>query len=146
MDWFAFGLPREGGPAQARALDVMAEDVPTCGPHERLAAIGPRVRAQGWDTCVVVDQERVVLGLLGPPALEGDPRAEAAQVMECAPSTYRPYAAPGSILQQLARRRAGSALVTTSDGKLLGLLRRADLERAVRAARSPAERRGLHEE
>ncbi len=57
-----------------------------------------------------------------------------------------PAAAPGRILEQLNRRHADTALVTISDGQLLGLLRRADLERTLRGAKTPAERRSLHEE
>ncbi len=139
-DWFAFGLPREGGPVGAQAGDLLRADAPTCSPSARLASVVARVHAAGWDVCVVVDGRRVVLGLLTEASLQGDPRAEAAQVMERAPSTYRPYARLDRILKQMNERHFDSAPVTDSDGVLLGLLQRAAIERAVQAAQAPASR------
>ena len=65
LDWMAAGLPTEGANAQRpRAADVARKEVPTCGVKERLGEVTNRVREQGWDATVVVNEERVVLGLL----------------------------------------------------------------------------------
>src|SRR5260370_26523396 len=64
-DWFAAGLPREGKEAHTpRVADVARRDAPTCRIDERVGAVRDRVRAGGWDVCVVVDEHRVVLGLV----------------------------------------------------------------------------------
>ena len=64
-DWFASGLPREGRLASAPTIGEAARrDVPTCAPAEKVGAVRERVQRAGWDRCVVVNMERVVLGPL----------------------------------------------------------------------------------
>lgn len=89
MDWFASGLPREGKlAARVRVGDIARRDAPTCEPGERVVDVTRRVRAAGWDLCVVVDAERVVLGVLHAEALGVDALAE--QAMREGPRTLRP--------------------------------------------------------
>src|SRR6266540_3336835 len=65
LDWLAAGLATEGSNAlRPRAGDVARREVPTCGLDQRLGEVAQRVGAAGWDACVVVNHERVVLGLL----------------------------------------------------------------------------------
>ena len=47
-----------------RAADVARKDVPTCSVEERLGDVAERVKGVGWDVCVVVNEERIVFGLL----------------------------------------------------------------------------------
>ena len=69
-DWFAIGLPREGRLASVPTIgEVARRDVPTCAPAEKVGAVRERVQKAGWDRCVVVNKERVVLGLLRERAL-----------------------------------------------------------------------------
>src|SRR5712692_2305252 len=64
-DWFAAGLPREGRDAHTpRVADVAARDVPTCRIDESIGVIRDRIRDGRSDVCVVVDDQRVVLGLV----------------------------------------------------------------------------------
>jgi len=73
LDWLAAGLATEGSNArQPRAGDVARGDVPTRGLDERLGEVAGRVRAAEWDACVVVNNQRVVLGLLRAEELEAD--------------------------------------------------------------------------
>src|SRR5712691_8179166 len=82
MDWFASGLPREGRTAShPRAGDVARRDVPTCRLRERVEDVARGAREAGWDLCVVVDDDRVVLELLEAVVLGGDPAAVAENVM-----------------------------------------------------------------
>jgi hypothetical protein len=72
-DWGSYGLPREGTSVPARtAGEVARRDVPTCALDERLADVLERVRSAGWDTCIVVNEQRVVLGRLGRKAIASD--------------------------------------------------------------------------
>ena len=94
MDWLAAGLPTEGTTARLpRAGDVARKDVPTCAVDERLGEVRERVRAAGWDACVVVNEERIVFGLLRSRELEGDADARMERVMRPGPSTFRPHVA-----------------------------------------------------
>ena len=69
-DWFASGLSREGRLASVPTIGEAARrDVPTCASAEKVGAVRERVQKAGWDRCVVVNKERVVLGLLPERAL-----------------------------------------------------------------------------
>jgi Mg/Co/Ni transporter MgtE len=91
MDWFAAGLPREGRDANVpRIVDVAKRDVPTCRLEERIGDLRDRVGSDGRMPVVVVDADHVVLGVVGPDGLTGDPAAEVEEVMDLAPATFRP--------------------------------------------------------
>jgi predicted transcriptional regulator len=132
LDWLAAGEPVEGTSAgHPRAGDVARRDVPTCGLDERLGEVQARVRAAGWDACVVVNQERVVLGLLRAKELDGDPASRIEAAMRPGPSTFRPHVPIAEMAHHLVDHDVDNAPITTSDGRLVGLLRRADALRAA---------------
>jgi CBS domain-containing protein len=135
LDWLAAGGPIEGtGAAQPRAAGVARADVPTCGLDERLGAVRERVKAAGWDACVVVNSERVVLGLLRAEELDGDPGSRIEQAMRPGPSTFRPHVPIAELAHFLVDHDVPNAPITTSDGRLVGLLRRDDALHAAHQA------------
>jgi CBS domain-containing protein len=128
-DWGSYGLPREGTNVPSRtAGEVAHRDVPTCTLDERLADVRERVRADGWDTCVVVNEQRVVLGRLGRKAVAAEDESSIEQTMSPGPSTVRPSIGVDALLERIRARNLTSFLVTTPDGRLVGLVRRSDLE------------------
>ncbi len=128
-DWFASGLPKEGRLASVPTIgDAAWRDVPTCAPAEKVENARDRVRAAGWDACVVVNKERVVLGLLREKELSSDPETTVERVMRCGPTTFRPDVPVGKMAGRMRERGARTVLVTTSDGRLVGLLYRDDAE------------------
>jgi predicted transcriptional regulator len=128
QDWRGAGLPTEGTNTQRpRLVDVVRRDVPTCSLDERLGDVRDRVLAAGWDACVVVSQQRVVLGLLRAKELHADPDLPVERVMRPGPSTYRPYVTVEEMRQIMTERNMESSPVTTSNGKLVGLVRRPDV-------------------
>jgi CBS domain-containing protein len=128
LDWMGAGLPTEGTNAQLpRLVDVVRRDVPVCLLSERLGDVRDRVAAAGWDACVVVSQDRVVLGLLRAEELHGDPDLPVDQVMRPGPSTYRPFVSVAEMQRIMTARGLESSPVTTSDGKLVGLVHRQDV-------------------
>jgi CBS domain-containing protein len=127
----AAGLPTEGTNAtKPRAGDVARRDVPTCHLHDRLGDVAERVRAAGWDACVVVNAERVVFGLLRAPELAKDPSLQIEQAMRPGPSTFRPYVEIEKLAKVMADHGRESVPITTSDGRLVGLVTRADASKA----------------
>jgi CBS-domain-containing membrane protein len=129
-DWFASGLPKEGRLASVTTIgDAARRDVPTCAPAEKVESARDRVRAAGWDTCVVVSKNRTVLGLLREKELSLGPGATVEQVMRSGATTFRPNMPVGKIAERMRERGAHTVLVTTSDGRLVGLLYRDDAER-----------------
>jgi Mg/Co/Ni transporter MgtE len=131
-DWMAAGLPMEGTNAELpRAADVARKDVVTCHLDERLGDVSARAAAAGWDAAVVVNEELVVLGLLRKKELAGEPGVLVERAMRPGPSTFRPYDAIAKMAEYMMEHKLESSPITTSDGRLLGLLRQED---AVRVA------------
>jgi CBS domain-containing protein len=132
LDWLAAGLPTEGSNAERpRAGQVARADVPTCALDERLGEVAERVRAAGWQACVVVNAERVVLGLLRAKELVADPSLRIEQAMRPGPSTFRPHASITELARFMIQHDVDSSPVTTSDGRLVGLLLRRDATRVA---------------
>jgi CBS domain-containing protein len=128
-DWFASGLPKEGRLASVPTIgDAARREVPTCAPEEKIGLVRERVRKMGWDRCVVVNKERVVLGLLREKELSSDPKVPVEEAMRNGPATFRPNEPVGKMAKRMQDREATAVLVTTSDGRLVGLLYREDAE------------------
>jgi CBS domain-containing protein len=128
QDWMGAGLPTEGTNAQRpRLADVVRRDVPTCSPGERLGEVRARASAAGWDACVVVSEDRVVLGLLRAGELQADPGLPVEQAIRPGPSTYRPFVSVAEMRRTMTDRNLESSPVTTSDGRLVGLVRKQDV-------------------
>ena len=131
-DWGSFGLPLEGTKGQ-RGGEFVRSDVPTCRLEERLQDVRRSVRAADWETCIVVNESAVVLGRLGRKALASDEDVAVEAAMTAGPSTVRPSITPAAIVERMQEQKLIGALVTRSDGMLVGLLRRADAENALEA-------------
>jgi CBS domain-containing protein len=128
LDWMGAGLPTEGSNAERpRLLDVARRDVPTCALGELVGDVRERVTAAGWNVCVVTNDDRIVLGLLRAAELESDPALPVERAMRPGPSTYRPDVSVEEIARIMAKRNLENFPVTTSDGKLVGLVRREDV-------------------
>jgi predicted transcriptional regulator len=132
LDWMAAGLPTEGtNAALPRAAEVARKDVPTARLEERLGDVRERVRAQGWGAAIVINDERVVFGLLRSKELDKDPELRMEQAMRPGPSTFRPYVAIKEMANYMTEHMLESSPITTSDGRLVGLLLKED---AIRLA------------
>ncbi len=132
VDWLAGGLPVEGKLAGVlRAGAAVRKDVPTCSLTERVGDALARVRSSDHNLCVVTNDAGVVLGRLSHRALRSDPQAVVEAVMESGPTTTRPDDPLESIVERLGNARVASILVTTPEGRLVGLLYRKDAEQAL---------------
>jgi Mg/Co/Ni transporter MgtE len=108
---------------------VARRDVPTCRLEESIGQVRERVRAAGWDACVVVNDQRVVLGLLRDGELQRGQDELIEQVMRPGPSTFRPHVLIEELAHRMVHHDVPTSPVTTSDGRLVGLLRREDAAR-----------------
>jgi CBS domain-containing protein len=129
LDWLANDLPVAGKLAETPTIGKLARrNVPTCQPMERLSDVRNRLHEAGWNICVVVNDARVVLGLVHEDAAGGeDPTVE--QRMELGPTTFRPYLTVEQIADYIQRKNSDTVVITTSDGRLVGALRKEDLHR-----------------
>jgi predicted transcriptional regulator len=129
VDWQASGLPTEGKRTGIpRVGERVRRDVSTCRLTDRLGEVAKHVRAAGWDGCVVVNEQRVVLGLLQGQALDGGSQQLVEEVMEPGPSTFRPDVTFEEMTAYMQQRQLDSVLITTADGKLVGILQRTAAE------------------
>ncbi len=132
VDWLAAGLPTEGTNAgRPRAGTVARKDVPTCSLDEKLSDVRDRVHKLGWDAVVVVNEERVVFGLLRSKELASDGEQRIEQAMRPAPSTFRPFVFADEMAHHMLDHSLESSPITTSDGKLVGLLFQKDVVAAA---------------
>jgi len=128
LDWMAAGLRTEGTNAKRpRAGDLAHKDTPTCKLEERLSDVRDRVRGLGWDAVVVVNDERIVFGLLRAKELALDGDQLIVQTMRPGPSTFRPYVLAEEMAHSMVEHKLESSPITTSDGRLVGLLMQKDV-------------------
>src|SRR2546425_1118136 len=121
-DWLAAGWEIEGTQARkTRLKQVLQRDVPTCSLREHLEDVKSR-RRPNQDLCVVVNDRNVVLGVIQGETWDANPQARVADVMQMGPRTLRPDIDPKDAQKILRKSDASSAIVTTSDGELLGLI------------------------
>jgi Mg/Co/Ni transporter MgtE len=86
-----------------------------------------RVRRLGWDAVAVVNEEGIVLGLLRSKELESESDQLIEQVMRPGPSTFRPFASITEMARFFDEHKVDCSPITTSDGRLVGLLRQKDV-------------------
>jgi len=131
-DWGAARLPLEGtNGSETRAGAHVRTDGPTCRPDDRLQVVCERLAQSGWDTCFVIDDQRVVLGRLGRRAIRGREDVSVEEAMTPGPSTIRPSARLRDVVERMRTQNLTNLPVTTSDGRLIGLLTRRDVEEAL---------------
>jgi rhodanese-related sulfurtransferase len=122
-DWLAAGWETEGTQAKkTRIRQMIHRDVPTCSLRERLEDVKSR-RRPNQDLCVVVNDRNIVLGVIQGEAWNANPQARVVDVMHPGPKTLRPDLEPKDAQRLLRNYEAPSAIVTTSDGELLGIIR-----------------------
>ena len=130
LDWMAAGLPTEGTNAKRpRAGSLAHTDVPTCRLDERLGDVRDRTKEQGWNAAVVINSERVVFGLLRAQELDLEADQQVSQAMRPGPSTFRPYVLADEMAAYMRDHELENVVITTSDGRLVGLLHKEDVSR-----------------
>jgi CBS domain-containing protein len=130
-DWLAHNLPVEGDHAGAPTAGRAArDDAVTCGLEEPIGEVRKRIERSPYGFGLVTAAGGVLLGRLRGTSLDCDPSLPAEDVMEPGPSTVRPDIAAPELAARLAERGLRWAIVTNPEGRLLGVARREDLERA----------------
>jgi len=136
VDWLAAGLPSEGRAAsKPAAADVARSGVPTCALDDTLGEIRARAGATGVEVCVVVNAANVVLGILREEQLKGPDSQRVDEAMVPGPSTFRPHVPIGEMAHYMAEHELPTTPITTSEGKLMGVLFREDAERVAHGDR-----------
>jgi len=122
-DWIAEGWETEraaDSPRQAR--DELDRDVQTCAPTDTVAEVTAMVESSGL--VVVVNTDRIVLGAIRSRHLQDAPEGSTAEeVMQPGPATVRPFEVLAPLLERMAKAHVTEMIVSTSEGRLLGVVR-----------------------
>jgi rhodanese-related sulfurtransferase len=122
-DWLAAGWETEGTEAKkVRIRQMIHKEVPTCSLRERLEDVKAR-RRPNQDMCIVVNDRNIVLGTIQGEVWDANPLSRVADVMQPGPQTIRPDLEPKDAQKILRHFDGPNAIVTTSDGELLGLIK-----------------------
>lgn len=128
MDWMINGLPLEGDAAGApRAIDAVSA-IPACQFDVTLSEA--RAAMESHTGCVVVNDSGIVVGLLRAPDADG--RQPVTEAMRPGPATFRPGVAADELAQHLREHDLDHALLTTAEGRLVGVATRPALESLAR--------------
>ena len=130
MDWLARGLPTEGENAdQPRVCALARDDVVTCSLDTPIDGMADKIAASPYGFALVVTADRTLLGRLRKSKLAGvDPQTPVEEVMSPGPSTVRADLSVDELRKRLDDRGLKTALVSTPEGKLIGVVTRASLD------------------
>lgn len=130
MEWIGAGLAWEGSEALQATLGALASpDVAVCALDGSVGDV--RATLEQNSVCVVVNDERIVLGVVAAEGLEADDDQPVVAVMQEGPSTYRPHVTATEMADRLAENCQPEVLVTTLDGRLVGMASAEDITKAA---------------
>jgi CBS domain-containing protein len=132
VDWLAHGLPVEGERAAPPTAGAVArDDVVRCDPSERTDDVRAAITRSPYPFALVTAPNGMLLGRVRASRLDGVPARPVGELMELDPSTNRPHRSARAIADRLAEKNLRWAIITTPEGRLLGVASREDLERAA---------------
>ena len=124
--WMGEGLPTEGTARASARAGAIARPVPTCGLD---ATVGDLHDQFGEDElCVVVDESQTVLGIVRRDILSLPAATRVLAAMQPGPPSVRPSITASELAESMEQDGRRYVLVTTSLGRLRGLIARADLD------------------
>lgn len=121
----------------------MHTDIPTCAIADRIDVARATLESTDWDICAVVNDERILLGILYGGAWDAPGDTVVEEVMSNGPPTTRPSTFIDEEVERLQKRRVPGIFVTSSDGALMGYLRTSNAAAAMESgncARTWADR------
>lgn len=130
VDWMAHGLPIEGSEAgRTTALTLTREDVAVCALDDPVDEVARLIDASAYGFALALSPGRIVLGRVRRSRLAGA-GASVEALLEPGPSTIRPHTPIEDLAARVARSEVQTLIVTDPDGKLLGVVRRSDIDEA----------------
>jgi CBS domain-containing protein len=138
VDWLAHGLPVEGERPEAPiAGRVMRDDAVLCRPTDRISGVCESVEPSPYPFALVTSEDRTLLGRVPASALAPASDRPVWDVAEPGPKTFRPHESAEKVAGVLADKDLRWAILTTPEGRFLGVASREDLERTATRGRDP---------
>jgi hypothetical protein len=106
----------------------MRDDVVRCSPTDRAAAVRASIERSPYPFGLVTSPGGVVLGRVRASRLDPGSEQPVWDAAEPGPKTFRPHHSVGNVASVLADKDLRWAIVTTPEGRLLGVASRRDLE------------------
>ena len=130
VDWLAHNLPVEGDRADAPiAARAMRDDAVLCRPGDRIAEVRDSIKRSPYPFALVTSEDGTLLGRAPLSALDADSDRPVFDVAEPGPKTFRPHVSADKVVGVLADKDLRWAIITTPEGRVLGVASREDLER-----------------
>ena len=122
VNWIAMGQPSVHRDTRERIEQVARKDAPTCALLDTLESVRAKL-PKDWNVCVVLNSDRIVLGLIDF-SREVERDKSIGEIMRPAPLTLRPGQRVEDVCERFKSKDIPVALVTTSVGQFIGVLRR----------------------
>ena len=130
VDWLANNLPVEGdrpyAPIAGRAI---RDDAVRCRPTDRIADVLESIQGSPYPFALVTSGDGTLLGRAPASALDPTSERPVWDVAQPGPKTFRPHVEAEKVVEVLAEKGYRWAIVTTPEGRLLGVASREELER-----------------
>ena len=125
-DWLARGLRTQGESADRPRVGALArDDAVTCSLETGVGGVAEQIDASPYGFALVLAADRTLLGRLRRSKIaDVDPQTPAGQVMDPGPSTVRADLGVDELRRRLDKRDLKTALVSTPEGKLIGVVSR----------------------
>ena len=130
VDWLAHSLPVQGERPEAPiAGRVMRDDAVRCRPTDRISDVRESIERSPYPFALVTTEDGTLLGRAPSSALDRASERPVWDVAEPGPKTFRPHVPAQKVAETLAEKDLRWAIVTTPEGRVLGVASREDLER-----------------
>jgi CBS domain-containing protein len=107
----------------------MRADAVACRPTDRVADVRAAIERSPYPFALVTSENGTLLGRAPLSALEVASETPVFDVAEPGPKTFRPHVSAQKVLGVLADKGLRWAIITTPEGRFLGVASREDLER-----------------
>jgi CBS domain-containing protein len=125
VDWLARMQPVEGERAEEKRVGHFAQaDVVTCALADDAVEVGERIEASPYGFALVIAEGGTILGRLRRSAIREAGSGTAEELMDPGPSTVRPDQDVGELREKLDAKDLKTAIVSTPEGKLIGVVTR----------------------
>jgi CBS domain-containing protein len=111
----------------------MRDDAALCRPTDRIADVRDSIERSPYPFALVTSDDGTLLGRASSSALDPASNRPVWDVAEPGPKTFRPHVSAEMVAAVLADKGLRWAIVTTPEGRVLGVGSREDLEAAREA-------------
>jgi CBS domain-containing protein len=109
----------------------MRDDAVRCAPEDRASDVAERIARSPYPFALVTSEDGTLLGRAPLSALTAGSERTVWDVAEPGPKTFRPHVSAKKVAAVLAEKDLRWAIITTPEGRVLGVASREDLERIV---------------